>query len=445
MAEEEREGGITLGYIFRTIFSQKWLALIIAAVITIVGTLGLYFMGKKNEEYSVLFVSKIPDSENSPLNFVFPDGKEFRYETMISIENLETVKASDELFKNIDVKKMYEKGDISINRILAETVAGSKEYEATYKISANTKYFQSKIVARDFLSELSQFPIKYLSDMKIDYDRYLEASESAIQYDKQLDYLNSQAYFLSEGYTSFINTYGDNFVVKDGKTLSYYHTQLQAFLNRGDIDLLKNTALENSYVKCDENGEPLKEAIAKYRSEEFEKKREKKIAEDALQIALDKMLSSSEGHSSTIILDTETVMKYTEQIAKLEKELEEIGDFINKSQVNAEFDSEVSGVAAKLIELTDEFSSVASTVYSSRTILSYLNTSVVEVDGGRGLVMSAVIGLVAGIVIAAIVAYAVGWSKQKKAETAANAGAPVQSAPRLEAAATDAEENNDKK
>ena len=53
---ENGEGGITLGYIFRTIFSQKWLALIIAAVITVAGALGLYFMGKSGTVYSVSFV-----------------------------------------------------------------------------------------------------------------------------------------------------------------------------------------------------------------------------------------------------------------------------------------------------------------------------------------------------------------------------------------------------
>ncbi len=35
MENEKEEGGVTLGYVFRTIFSQKWLALIIAAVITV--------------------------------------------------------------------------------------------------------------------------------------------------------------------------------------------------------------------------------------------------------------------------------------------------------------------------------------------------------------------------------------------------------------------------
>ena len=40
----EEEKGISLADMFRMIFSQKWLALIIAAVITVVGVLGFTYV-----------------------------------------------------------------------------------------------------------------------------------------------------------------------------------------------------------------------------------------------------------------------------------------------------------------------------------------------------------------------------------------------------------------
>ena len=73
--EIENEGGITIGQIFRTIFSQKWLALIIAAVITLAGTLGLYFLGKNDETYSVSFVLQLPNTgEATSSAYTYPDG-----------------------------------------------------------------------------------------------------------------------------------------------------------------------------------------------------------------------------------------------------------------------------------------------------------------------------------------------------------------------------------
>ena len=58
--EEKEEGGISIGDIFRTIFSQKWLALIITAVITVVGTVGIYFYGSTKVDYSVLSCCSCP-------------------------------------------------------------------------------------------------------------------------------------------------------------------------------------------------------------------------------------------------------------------------------------------------------------------------------------------------------------------------------------------------
>lgn len=444
MAEEEIEqGGITIGQIFRTIFSQKWLALIVAAAITIIGTLGLYFIGKGSEDYTVTFVSKIAGSGDTTVEFVFPDGKEFRYDAMVSLENLEKVKASDDLFKNINVEKMYEEGDISIIRTITEVVENSKIYEMTYIISAKTKYFKTDVVARDFLSELAQFPNKYLEEMEIDYNRYLEASRSAIQYDVQLNYLTSQTSFLSEGYSKFISSYGGNFVVKDGKTLSYYQAQLQAFSDRGDIERLKNKALEEGYVMSDENGSPLAEAIAKYESERFAKEREKEIAENALKIALDSLFAASEGQSSSVILDTEVIMNYTNKIAQLDKELEEINKYIEGRHTDIAYDKEVDAVEAQVEAFTKEYAEIASIVYSTRTTVNYINTSIIEVEGGMGLVMSAVLSLVVGIIVASIVAYAVGWNKLRKAGASNNGGEQPQANSEADTVKEETDENKE--
>ena len=57
MEEKSVRGeGTTLGDIFRVIFSQKWLALILAAVLTAVCVVGLYFgYNKSKKYYSVSF------------------------------------------------------------------------------------------------------------------------------------------------------------------------------------------------------------------------------------------------------------------------------------------------------------------------------------------------------------------------------------------------------
>lgn len=429
----ENENGISLGYIFRTIFSQKWLALIIAVAITLAGTFGLYFLGKSNEVYSVTFVSKIPGSESSPQAFDFPDGKEFRYEVIVSYDNLKKVKDQNKLFDGIDIQKMYEKGDISIIRTLKETASGSGEYEATYKIDAKAKYFKESAIARDFLTELTLFPVRYLESMSIDYDKSLEASREAIQYDVRLSYLNDQLTYLNEEYNKLIEKYSENFVVRDGKTLNYYKSQLLTYSDRGDIDRLKIKAIDEHIVMGDENGQPLEAAIAKYKSQKVEKVRER----DRIQAALNNAIASVRPESGSIILDADAIMNYTIRIAELDQDIADIQKFIDESRVSAEFEAEVEAVETKLSELTNLYSEVASAVYSSKTIVNYMNTNIIAIENGRGIVMSAAISLVLGLAAAAVVAYIVGWSKQKKVRVKQFVNMPVYGEARLQIAVSD--------
>lgn len=427
---ENESGGISFSYIFRMIFSQKWLALAIAAIITLTGTLALYFTGKGGESYSVSFVSQIPNSESSPQEFVFPDGKVYRYEAMVSYENLEKVKNSKSEFSEIDIDAMHGSGGISISRKLAETAEGSKEYEATYEISAKASYFKTSALARAFLSELTQFPNRYLADMHISYDRSLEASRSAIQYDRELSYLNEQVNFLNREYDKFIAAYSGNFVVKDGKTLNYYQQQLQTFFDSGDIVRLKNEAVAAHYVKQGDDGKVLEAAIAKYRAEHFEKVREKNKIEAALQSALDMLLNpaaeesaaaggtatggSSSSGGATINIDMTAVINYTAQIAQLEQDIADIQGFIDGAVVNADFDKSVGEVEAQVEAFTNDFAEIAATVYRTKTTVSYLNTSVIVFSGGRGLTSSALLCSAVGIAVALIVAYTVGWGRDKR-------------------------------
>ena len=86
MEEEMEDSGLSIGDIFRTIFSQKWLALGIAIVITIVGTIGLYLIGKSGSEYSITFVLQLPNSEDSPSTYLYPDGRNFDYTDFVSLD-----------------------------------------------------------------------------------------------------------------------------------------------------------------------------------------------------------------------------------------------------------------------------------------------------------------------------------------------------------------------
>lgn len=445
---EKEEGGVTLGYIFRTIFSQKWLALIIAAVITIAGTLGLHFIGKRNEVYSVSFVLQLPNTSGTnttTTSYTYPDGTSFYFTDLISAKNLKEVASRDD-FKGVEVDKMVKAGDISITREVDSVVDNSQngEYDLNYTIKVKAKYFDDEDVARDFIDALISIPRQHILSMNIDYDQSLTASKLTVTYEEQLTLLKNQAVYIQSKYDELIEAYGKEVVVKDGKTLSYYQTQLLPLIGSsdkddGNIDILKNKAIVNSYLMYDENGQPLEAALSKYESEKIKKEREKTIMENALQVALSKFEDTS------VILDTNEIFKYTEQIAQLTQEITEIDAFLSKKVVDKNFEKEVSAVESEVERLTKEFGEIASNVYTTKTTVNYLNASVIEVEGGRGLLMSVGLSLVAGILLAAIVAYIVGWSKQKKAGATQSAAVRPQNEAQLQAAATDADEKKDEK
>lgn len=449
---EKEEGGITVGYIFRTIFSQKWLALIIAALITIAGTAGLYLTGRRSVVYSVSFVLQLPNTSetiSTSTSYTYPDGTSFYFTDLISAENLKHT-ASREEFKGVNVDKMVKVGDISISRTVDTVTDNSQsgQYDLNYTIKVKAKYFDNEDVARHFIDALISVPREHILAMNIDYDQSLTASKMAVTYEEQLTLLKNQAVYIQNKYDELIDSYGKEFVVKDSKTLSYYQTQLLPLIGDsskedGNIDILKNKAIVNSYLMYDEKGQPLEAALSKYESEKIKKQRERDIAYNALQNALKTLNDSLSDQSTSVILDTTAVMSYSEQITRLDKEIEEIDAFLDKKIVSTDFEKEVSAVEAQIETLTKEFSEIASNVYTTKTTVNYLNTSVIEVEGGRGLLMSVGLSLVAGLIVAAVVAYIVGWNKQKK--SGVNVQVPPQSEAQLQAAATDADEKKDEK
>lgn len=412
--EEKEEGGISIGDIFRTIFSQKWLALIITAVITVVGTVGIYFYGSTKVDYSVSFVLQLPGSgDNSPAEYTYPDGELFYYTSMISAENLEI--ANSAIDENVDVATMLNRGDISITRIVNETKTTSENieiYELMYKITVKAGYFKESDNAKAFLKKLAEIPTEHISGMNINYDYNITASQNALTYKDQLSELEKQVTRLQGVYDSLIATYGGDFTVKVGeevKTLTTIKTEtIDAYINSRIFPTLSNEAIKNGYVK---DVTSAKERDI-YESQLFEKEQELERAQATLDLLLD--LKSQSG---SVIYD-EKLIEQSDKVQLLNQEIRYINNCLevykNNGTVNEEFAAKVSAVEAEVKKLTEDVKPIVSSVYATVTKVSYMNTGIIEVSGGKSLVISFVLSFVAALVVAAIVAYIVGYYRLKK-------------------------------
>lgn len=436
--EMENEGGVTLGFIFRTIFSQKWLALLIAAVITVIGTVGLYYMGKSGVTYTVSFVLQMPKTgDASATTYSYPDGESFYFTDLISRDNLKNA-----LGDEAKVDEMVKNSDISIARAVDKLDDTSTDgvYDLNYTIKVKAKYFEDEDEARSFIEKLVDFPRAYIANMKINYDKSLTTSENAITYGEQLDLLSEQTRYIQSIYGVLIGAYGNEFIVDEtGRTLAHCKNEIDAYINKDLFTSLKNTAKKEGYIKSGS------EEKLKYESDLYTCQQALTRAENALE-----ELKKFSAGTGSIIYDE--IISLTKEIEALRQEeeilLRYIASFGDTSKIAPEaFKTEVDKVYKTVKGFTDGIEPVANSVYGKVTKINYLSTKVVEVEGGRSIIMSAAISLVAGLVLAMIVAYIVGWNKQRKTKVATVA-MPVYSDVQLQIAMTDetaATEDEDKK
>lgn len=200
---QEEANGISLRDIFKTIFTQKWLALIIAVVITVGGVLAIQ-LGYNNGQkyYTSQFSLVLPEDDNEGTRYTYPDGVPFQYADMIAYKSLNAVKKSDERFADIDIDSIAKKGAISISREVNE------EKETTYTLTVKASYFPNSGIARDFIVALANVPVKYLSTMDADYDVYLALYEDAEDYESEISLLNSQLDYVVGQFKELIDSYG---------------------------------------------------------------------------------------------------------------------------------------------------------------------------------------------------------------------------------------------
>ncbi len=433
MSENEKEeGGIALSEIFHIIFSQKWILITILVVLTLGGTLGIYY-GKNafSRVYEVSFTLELPKTEvkeesstgtNLSASVVYyPDGKPFYYTDMVAIQTLRNIKYSDknkDKYKNIDIETMSTKGDISVARSVSETAANSGAYEAIYSLRVKANYFPNIDIARDFVTSLTNTPIDYLRLMDINYDVSINSARKAPDYVTEISQLIDQISYIIQRYEMFIEIYSDLSV--DGRTLRSYCQDVKSYLNNtAELDILRTEVRKNGYIKSEE----LKN---RYEIELVKLERQYDIASFTLENLKNK------GDSESV--SAEVFKAQSDLVIELEKQIKEIkevfmisGDYgKNQSQGHKDFLASLEEAYATVKEFTDEFKEVVSSLYTKVAVVSYSDSNVIVTKGVTGLPMSLAISFIIGLVTAMIVSFIVGWIKKKKAVAKTESGEAVQ-------------------
>ena len=450
MEEEREEGGISIGEIFRVIFSRKWLVLIITAVIAVAGTLGIYFgMNNSKREYVASFVLNLPGDDKTQIVYTYPDGTQFYYSDLVSAEILKEVKASDSAFDDIQVEAMANEGNISIVR-----TENQQKTEVVYTINVKANYFKNKEVARRFITKLANVPGSHLAEMNISYDLYIDRAKSAIDYETEINNLLNQVNYIVKQYNTLISSVGD-VAVENGKTLSYYKQGLTAYVDEQKVlSNLLTEVQDKNYLKSEE-------LIEKYKRDLTQLRKDLTKAEATLKNLL--TLPDASGSNATVVKQqSDLVEDLKQKIKQLEiytgtykyEEGDEQGGEIREpvigDAVPQEFTVALNQAYSTVEAFTAEYKDISSKVYGTSSMASFATSNVITTEGETGLIISFAISLVAGLIIAMIVGYIVGRVKlNKKSAKAAPAtestGEPAEAEVLAQVAATDAEEDKKNK
>ena len=242
MEEFEQEDGISLIDILKVIFGRKVLLLIITAIVGIVGTIGILFIyNNLKQNYSTSF-------SYSDVNLIegkYADGAMFNYDSIVTKDNLLSVKDSDPEFKSINVDKMIEDNGINI-------VHNSDE-NASYKYTITTKkkYYSGANQAKKYIDALvssvtktNSQKVEYLS-----YDTNLSLYDKSSTLDLKVLYLKKQYEFLTNQYKYLTTKYGNYVVSSEKKSITVYEQEFKSafYLTEYSTDLLYSNLINNVY------------------------------------------------------------------------------------------------------------------------------------------------------------------------------------------------------
>lgn len=395
---EEEKSGITFKDIFRVIFSQKWLALLVAAVVAAICVFVLYFgYGPSKAEYVSSFtVSMATDKAG---NTVYPDGREFDYRQLVSKENLKAAKESSGTFKNVDLD--------GLNISIAQNAKAEGETKVVYTLSVKASAFSSKGVAADFVTAVANTCKYQVKDYIAFYGASIaDGYNSKNGYEIKLEYLNSA---LSSFEAKLKNLSGDFTAELDKADALHY-----------ELSLLKSELYSAEY---ESDVKALQNAV--YYVKELQ------LELDQVSEALKNLISMGEtgAAGTTIVINgADKIAAYSERKVELEKKIKyyedilsdyksgnayNIPESVDKKDGEEAFAAKLDGLVTSVRTLAED--ALTSEYLEKSSVVVFVGNGVTKV-GATGLLTSLVIGVVVGVVVAAVVAYIVGWSKLKKAQ-----------------------------
>ena len=398
---------LTLGEVVKQIFKHKIKVLAITLVIVILGTL---FFGiipnRKDKEWVSTF--QLTLSANG--SFELPKNQNRNYKDIVSLDNLTQVKSNNDAYKNINVKEMVEKNQLSIDRSI-ESLDDKSIYIEKYTIRINSRYFDDFEVAKKFINDIVINAFDTTSLLEKEKQTYVSNYQSLMTYESKLSLFNNRLKEIKDSYNAVINAYG-NVEVND-KLLSAHIQDVDNFLAGLELIELQNELKFNAYSQV---GSKLVTYHENSKSSYQNTKESNKKVIDLLKQELAEIAKESSGESvetivnkiTQLIVDNENIDKEIELLDKRIKFAK--GETTDaEKQALALFDEKIESFNQKVVEFNNRYLDNVASFQKERILIEYTDSVILSETGGRNTIVvagaSAVIGIVAGCIVAVVIEF----------------------------------------
>lgn len=441
MEDFEREEGVSLLSIFKVIFGRKLLLLIVSITSAVILFLVLQF-GFNNLKQ--VYQASFSFSDPNMINGKYIDGAGFNYNSLITRENLQSIKDSNEKYKSINLDSLFENNGISISVEETYSLDELTLRSQIYTLKTNKKYYSSAKQAREFIKDVIETS-KRTNEEKVRnlfYDSNLDAYERATTLDSKLYYLKSQYNYIKNRYKLLKETYNDFVITSTNKSLTSYESDFNSafYLTEYSVDALNSSLINNVYVlDYDANVDLYQNTYTTYKTMFDANERTIEQLSETLALIIDKIkinateyvtkesfdLSAYEKQILDATLenvDYKTKILYYSNVLGL-LEADDEGYHPRASQAESEeFLTKLDAAKEKLEEYTDIFKKVESEVLTANNNVYYSYNNVIIVAGGLNLLYVIIISVALGFIIGCVVNLIVDFKKlipeeNKKEET----------------------------
>lgn len=434
MDDFEREEGVSILDIIKVIFGRKILLLIVSLSATIVFLLAILFgFNTIRQSYSASFSFSDPNM----LEGKYVDGSGFNYNSLIDRKNVEEIKASNDLYKSINLDKMYEDNGISITveetYSIDELTLKSRLVSKIYTLKTSKKYYSSAKQARAFIKDIIETSTRTNTD-KVNsfyYNSNLEAYDKTDILDLKLYYLKSQYNYILNRYKSLKEVYKDYVISSTNKSLTAYENEFKSafYLSDYSVDTLNSDLVNNVYVlDYDDNQETYENMYTTYKTlYEANQLKIDKLTETLTKIIDSIKLNASEyvtkdsfdlsSYNTEIVNATLENIEYKDKIsyyANVLGKLDTTDDNYRPRATQAEseeFLTKLDAAKEMLEDYTDTFKDVERGVLTGNNHVYFSNSNVVVVSGGLNTILAIVISIVLGFGVGCVVNLIVDFKK----------------------------------